>query len=361
MGIYREARQARRSRVDAATIIHWALSCALLVWQPLRAADRLPAYGADLNQTTVSGISSGGYMAVQFHVAHSAVVRGAGVLAGGPYYCAQGSLWTAWNNCMKPRDWAPVPATEVLKTQTDVLARSGVIDPTSHLAHAMVWLMSGSRDETVLPSVVEALQRFYSSFVDPARIKYVSDIAAGHGMITSDFGAACATTTSPYINDCDRDVAGELLQHLYGALKPVPVQERGALHQFDQREFFGGDAFRHSMADTGYAYVPARCAQASCRVHVVFHGCRQNAEAVGETFVRHAGYNRWADGNDLIIVYPQTVMRNGWGLSWSAGFIFNPRGCWDWWGYDSPNYHTKAGPQVRGVKAMVERLGEPRH
>ena len=55
--------------------------------------------------TTVSGLSSGGYMAVQLHVAHSASVRGAGVLAGGPYYCAQGSVWTAAWNCMSPGAW----------------------------------------------------------------------------------------------------------------------------------------------------------------------------------------------------------------------------------------------------------------
>ncbi len=34
-------------------------------------AQPLPALGTDADQTTVSGISSGGFMAVQFHVAHS--------------------------------------------------------------------------------------------------------------------------------------------------------------------------------------------------------------------------------------------------------------------------------------------------
>src|SRR4029450_2521644 len=30
--------------------------------------------------------------------------------------------------------------------------------------------------------------------------------------------------------------------------------------------------------------------------------------------------------------------------------------CWDWWGYDSPDYARKTGPQVAAVKAMVDRL-----
>ena len=69
---------------------------------------------ADLSATSVSGISSGGYMAVQFHIAHSATVIGAGVLAGGPYYCAQGSVWTALYNCMEPTAWASLPAVSLL-------------------------------------------------------------------------------------------------------------------------------------------------------------------------------------------------------------------------------------------------------
>ena len=84
----------------------FTLLLALLVCGASRAADRLPGLDADLSATSVSGISSGGYMAVQFHIAHSATIIGAGVLAAGPYYCAQGSVWTALYNCMEPTAWA---------------------------------------------------------------------------------------------------------------------------------------------------------------------------------------------------------------------------------------------------------------
>src|SRR4051812_9587144 len=50
-------------------------------------------------QVTVSGLSSGAYMAVQFEVAFSRTVRGAGVIAGGPYFCSQGSVFTATTSC----------------------------------------------------------------------------------------------------------------------------------------------------------------------------------------------------------------------------------------------------------------------
>jgi hypothetical protein len=44
--------------------------------------------------TTVSGISAGGFMAAQMAIAFSASIAGAGIFAGGPFYCAQGQLTT---------------------------------------------------------------------------------------------------------------------------------------------------------------------------------------------------------------------------------------------------------------------------
>jgi poly(3-hydroxybutyrate) depolymerase len=131
----------------------------------------------------------------------------------------------------------------------------------------------------------------------------------------------------------------------------------GQLLAFDQNEFVIAKEFANakavSMAAEGYAYVPKSCATERCRVHVAFHGCRQGIEAVGDAFVRNAGYNRWADTNRLIILYPQAVARYVW-------WRFNPRGCWDWWGYTGQAYATKQGAQMRVVLDMVERLGAPR-
>jgi hypothetical protein len=298
-------------------------------------------------------------MAVQFHVAHSSIVRGAGVLAAGPYYCAQGSTWTAQTNCMAPDLWAPVTATPLLKTETDTLATHGAIDATSNLRRARVWLFSGTRDDTVLPAVVDALARFYRLYVPASSIKLVQDVAAGHGMVTLDYGVTCGATAAPFINNCHFDAAGKLLEQIEGPLAPPAGHETGRLIAFDQREFAGGRPGGISLADTGYAYVPRSCSGKSCRVHVAFHGCRQSAEAEGLTFVRHAGFNRWADTNAIIVLYPQTIARYGvWG--WPPRLVFNPRGCWDWWGYTGDDYHTHTAPQIRAVKAMLDRLGAKR-
>lgn len=313
------------------------------------AADPLRGYGADVSHFTVSGISSGGYMAVQMQVAHSARVTGVGALAAGPYYCAQGSLWTAQYPCMSPGFFTSLPRLDLLKSYTDRFAAEKRIDSTGNLAKTRVWLFSGTEDRTVKPEVVEALGAFYQQY--GAKPTIVKTKPAGHAMVTEDAGNACNVTEPPYINDCDYDAAGELLHHLLPKLQPRAPKAAGRVMQFDQQEFGASSAI--SMAQTGYVYIPSACEKESCRVHVAFHGCRQGADQIGERFVHEAGYNRWADTNRLIILYPQAVPRYVW-------WVFNPRGCWDWWGYSGSSYATKEGAQIRAVMAMVERLSQPR-
>jgi poly(3-hydroxybutyrate) depolymerase len=327
------------------------LIAGILLCHVAGAADPLAGENADVKAFSVSGLSSGGFMAMQFQVAHSSRVKGVAALAAGPYYCAQGSLWAAYYNCTTPGSWTPLPSIEALKAQAERFASEGRIDSTANLAATRLWFFSGSRDRTVQRPVVEAAARFYGLF-GAKNIPIVAR-AAGHAMVTEDAGTACGTTEPPFINDCDYDAAGALLAQLLGALKPAASKESGRLVVFDQKPFAGGNAYAISMADTGYAYVPAACASERCAVHVAFHGCRQSAEAVGERFVREAGYNRWADTNRLILLYPQTIAR--------YFFVYNPRGCWDWWGYTDAQYATKAAPQIRAVLAMVERLGAPRN
>lgn len=332
-----------RKRFCAAEVLFTGLCSAAAA-----ASEPLPRYGADTSSFTVSGVSAGGYMAVQMHVAHSSRVAGVGAIAAGPYYCAQGSSSTAMNNCMAPGGWSPLPSAGLLKGHVERLAAEKRIDPPSYLAKGRAWLFSGTQDRIVKPEVVDALARFYASF--DTKFILVKDKPAGHGMVTRHAGNSCGTTASPFINDCDYDAAGELLRYLLGSVSPPATTESGRLLAFSQREF--GDSYGISMADEGYAYVPRACDTERCRVHVVFHGCRQGAQVIGERFVRDTGYNRWADTNRLIVVYPQVIARYFW--------VFNPRGCWDWWGYTGPVYATKDGAQIRAVVGMVDRLGAAR-
>ena len=61
----------------------------------------LPKYNVSVSTVSVSGISSGGYMAAQMHFAYSKTIKkGAGVVAGGPVYCSQGNVMIATGPCM---------------------------------------------------------------------------------------------------------------------------------------------------------------------------------------------------------------------------------------------------------------------
>lgn len=322
----------------------------------------LPALGATLEKLTVSGVSSGGYMAVQFQVAHSTLVAGAGILAAGPYECATGSMWRALHNCMNPGTGARVPDADTTLAHVHAEAAAQRIDPPAGLRDDRVWVFAGGADRTVERPVVDALLAFYRRVLPGDAIRFVEVGEAGHAMmsIADPKPNACPTSEPPFINRCgDLDAAGELLAHLLGPLAPRSTPPAGEMLAFDQRPFTAVAPIDLSLAERGYVYVPAGCRAGGCRVHVAFHGCRQGEAQVGRRFIDAAGYNEWADSNRLIVLYPQVRPRSGfaWG---SLRWVYNPKGCWDWWGYADPDYATRDGGQIKAVRAMLERLASSR-
>jgi hypothetical protein len=96
-----------------------------------------------------------------------------------------------------------------------------------------------------------------------------------------------------------------LLRHLYPddfqAASDDPHRD-GALVAFDQSEFFNGDEGAISLSSVGYLYVPTRCSVEQCRLHVAFHGCRQDLASIHDDFIRDAAYNRWAASNRIVVL-----------------------------------------------------------
>jgi len=321
----------------------------------------LPALGADIHQTSTSGISSGAYMAGQFQIAHSASVAGAAIIAGGPYGCAESlfadyipgpgtaflNLSKAINGCMLNalQIWG-TPDPKRLADRARKLAEQGRIDPIDGVLKDRVYLYSGREDRTVVPPIVTAAVEFYEALGLPREsLRHVKEHPAGHAFVTEDKGQRCDETGKPYIVDCDYDQAGALLTHIHGALKPRAAAETGRYLEFDQRPFVVGLGADHGLSDFGVVYVPEMCRAGGCRVHIAFHGCAQNRAAVEDAFVRDTGFGRWADTNGFIVLFPQT-----------ASGATNPQGCWDWWGYTGPHYADREGPQIKAVAAMIERL-----
>ncbi|MGL1832008.1 extracellular catalytic domain type 2 short-chain-length polyhydroxyalkanoate depolymerase [Rhodocyclaceae bacterium SMB388] len=325
-------------------------------------AEPLTGLGADLNGLSVSGVSAGGYMATQFQVAHSAMVGGAGVIAAGPYDCAEGDARRALSNCMTPDDANPVPELARTLERVRQQVAAGRIDPIEGLRDDRVWVFSGDADHVVERTVVDSLVTFYRAHVAEDALTFVTLPDAGHAMISvaAQSANACPSTDPPFINRCGEfDAAGEMLAHLVGPLAPRTPAREASLRRFDQAPHTQPRApVDLSMADTAFVYVPRACEAGGCRVHVAFHGCLQGADAIGLDFVTGAGYNEWAEANDLIVLYPQVRARDGfaWG---SRRWVFNPAGCWDWWGYTDDDYPTREGSQIRAVHSMLQKLAEP--
>jgi poly(3-hydroxybutyrate) depolymerase len=306
----------------------------------------LPKYNVSANEVSVSGISSGGYMAAQMHFAYSKTIRkGAGVIAGGPVYCSQGNVYIATGPCMA--DTGSRDLSYLIST-INTWSGNGYIDPTSNLSASKVYLFSGTIDSTVKQPVMNDLKTMYANYVPAANIVYKNTIAAEHSLPTDYYGNGCSVNGSPYINNCNLDVAGDILKWIYGTLNARNGGTLGGTFvNFDQSAFWGNfDPTNHGMANDGWAYVPANCAAGqACKLHVVFHGCKQNAATVGSAFYRNTGYNKWADTNNMVILYQQANTTSA-----------NPNGCWDWWGYDDVNFPAKSGGQMVAIKTMIDRV-----
>jgi hypothetical protein len=232
---------------------------------------------------------------------------------------------------------------EPLVDFTNEAAAAGDIAPLAELHSARVWIFHSPADSVVAPAAGEALRDFYRSFVAADQVVLVDDVETAHGWPTLDAGIACQELGGDYINDCDYDTAGAILQHLYGDLDPRAAQARPAnLVEADMSAYFGSGS---QVAKSGYLYVPEACRgnARDCGLHIVFHGCVQGAEFVGERFAAQAGFNEWAESNKLVIVYPQIEKS-----------LFNPKGCWDWWGYTDDDYDLRSGKQVAGVGALID-------
>ncbi len=318
----------------------------------------LPGLGADPAKVSISGLSSGAAMAIQYDVAYSASVMGVGVVAGVPYNCALVSGPVPLSNL--PTCMGGTPSGAASAAAARGLFGFGQIDDPANIARHKVYLFSGTKDEVVKPSAMNAVLEFFRDLQVPeTNLLFVGTVPAGHAFISPISGGACGVTAAPFVNQCLMDgVAYDqpraILTQIYGPLKPKAAVLSSAPTAFDQTEFAPASA---GMAKTGYVYVPSACAApggTKCAVHVVFHGCQQSAKLVGDAVYGKVGYNGWGDSNRIILLYPQVDPQPN-----PFAPAFNPQGCWDWWGATGPNFQSRSGAQLSAVHAMIERLLKP--
>ena len=348
----------------------------------------LPKLRIDLAETTVSGISSGAYMAVQMGVVKSRLVRGVAATAGGPYMCATngdvGSSTAAVSRCMQGDPMMPPAATDRLvdasdgtftysfqgKAQRDVerMARGQRIDPLGGIGRQAIWVFHGYNDGIVKLPVSQALVGWYTgrhpngrsasgmtARLPASQVFHKDDLNAGHAQISTACTGSqcnpCDVQGGAFINSCPLpaqapyDAAGSALQMFYGRLTRTGTDSLGGRFlSFGQQPYLklidGKTPVKASdeiaMGEEGYLYVPKACEDGSttCRLHIAFHGCMQSATDMGRVtgrrdyFARNAGVNEWADQNRIVVLYPQAMPTNavsGTALSAAVNPMSAPR------------------------------------
>jgi len=302
-----------------------------------------------MSNITTSGISAGGFFALQYAVGFSGTCNGAAIFAGGPVYCSQGSLSTALTDCMSTGFLLNV-ATLVQDVQG--FAQMGQIDPLQYLANDRFYFYSGQSDYTVVTQVVQdAIAQLQAFGVPSANIASQFSIDSGHGVPTTSYGVTCDTTASPYLMDCQYDGVGAAFKQLFGTLKAPTTPFPANIQKLQTSQFTPNGAAPDdlSLGNTAYVYIPTACAAgAKCRLHIAFHGCAQADSFIGNVYYMHAGYLEWAESNNIVVLFPQAA------ADFSAN---NPNGCFDWWGYLNDSFYAKSGAQMTTFHNMVQYLG----
>lgn len=306
---------------------------------------------------TISGLSSGGYMAGQFHIAHSQHIKGVGIFSAGPYYCAQGELQRAVEDCTDKPEKLDI---NFLLNKAKAFYDMGLIDSLENVQNQNVYIFSGLLDTRVVHEVSDKLMQFYQLL--DANIKYEIIKDSEHAFPTNDLNNnPCSYRGSPYINNCQTNGAVNCIFHLLskklqqnfmqnteGQFKEENLIEINQSKYFESTEDFG-------LNKIAYVYVPDNCKNNMkvCDLHVAFHGCSQTLNHIGKDFMMKTGYLDVAERTDLIILFPQTKI--------SESNPENPQGCWDFWGYNEEKseeklYSTKRGKQISVIWRMINDL-----
>jgi len=228
-------------------------------------------------------------------------------------------------------------------------ANDGTIDGLGNLTKHNVYLYSAQFDTTVNPSVVKTLAKMYADW-NVSKISTKYDIEGVHTFPTLDYGNLCLESLEPFISACNYDGAGSALQALYGTLNPEGDAVESNVIPLPQGQFTPGGASPASLSldTTAYVYVPTKCKDKSntCKLALVLHGCLQQFQLIGNRFILNAGFNSWAESNNIIVAYPQTIS--------SVISPENPMGCWDWWGFLDSDFATNQGRHMQFTKNLVD-------
>ncbi len=281
-------------------------------------------------------------MAVQFHVAHSSLVNGVGVVAAGPYYCAENSLRHALGRCMKGDEPIAVGRTGRGHERTRAgrphrpdrepgqrprvdlprRGRSGRGQAGGRCTAGVLRTAGGSRAACSARNLPAAGHTF------PAAAENLQD---------------CGKTDTPFVGSCGIDGARQMLEHLYGPFG-APGRRRQAGHAGAILAVVVREGGRRRRARRARVALRASGLLGQRRCRALSPARRfsrlQAGRFVRERCVRAAGRlpGRCRRGR-IVVLFPQVE---------PSFQPLNPNGCWDWWGYGGDGVRDPGRAADRG-------------
>jgi hypothetical protein len=285
-------------------------------------------------QYTVSGISSGGFMAAQMGVIYSDRVAGVGTVAGGVFFCSKdhfpikfnekhsaGLLLTELNGstmqspevfllgsisdylkkafriapdnpiheavgiCMAQPELAHAPqGSQTPGSKPPALmdlgfmgdfAEQGLIADPNGIANQKIFVYHGEKDDVVGVAMQDKMKEFYTRYgVSDANLKLERGTGGHNFPTTRNDGIDCDKEAVPYIANCGNDIAGKILKHTVSGDLTRGTFNVAHLYRINQMTSLHTD----SVAAYGYLYASPKClAQPdSCRLHIALHGCKMS-------------------------------------------------------------------------------------
>jgi len=288
-------------------------------------------------------------MASQVFIAHSDTFSGLAMVAGPAYGCSQGTPFGAIRCIQHPKQ---TMMEEALDRITELYRKELIASP-SNIRTSKIFILHGGIDSLVASENAQVNLELFSHLSSLTSVKLHIESYMEHTFPTSQpTGISCGERVSPFISQCPVDAAQMLLEHLDSQTSPLDLQIQtqttvrfpGSLQTFSQSDY---DLSRLAhLYDRGHIYIPPACHKGkSCGLHITLHGCEQSPEKIDDLFVHLTSYTVEAQARNLVVLFP-SVKKS----------LYNPKGCWDWWGYTGPLYLTRQAPQIRAIKAMTEAL-----
>ena len=324
-----------------------AFGCAVWMAGPALAQPaKLSGYNADIRESSVSGISSGGVHGGS--VRHRLVFGDQGRRRGRrrTVLVRQGRRQRYLQRllvCRSDRDRvvhvrAACATSTAFFEKADAKSAAGDIDSLQFVRRQKIYVFHGYNDAVLARSVTDAAADFYRHYLGEANrgnLFYQTTIGAGHSLVVAQDQPR---RRSQRLQGQRRSVYRPVRlrsgrNHPAAHLRCVECAEPRAVDRNDQAVRSvglcqaGQCQVRSAWTRPVTCSFPRRASKArrAASTSPCMAASRTSAKS-GSASSTHTGYNAWADSNRLIVLYPQTagefVLRR-----------FNPQACWDWWSY----------------------------